>query len=63
MFLKLKFKQLFCNHTYKINRIIHGDEINKCGGNRYELRCIKCGKFKYTNNIKTYTWDNKVKHR
>ena len=44
---ELWIRPLFCKHDYYLVRCIYGDEAMQRNG-RYEYRCEKCGKFKYT---------------
>lgn len=47
MTIKEKFRQIFCNHKFRVMRHIYGDEINHLNGCRTVLKCCKCHKIKY----------------
>lgn len=41
-----------CRHSYEFQRKLYGDEINIHDGKRFEYKCSKCGKYKWTTKNK-----------
>lgn len=46
--IKDEFRMMFCSHDWYFKQELHGDIINLVGG-KYEWRCRKCNKAKFTN--------------
>jgi hypothetical protein len=44
------FKRLFCTHDWRFEQELSGDIRNLVGG-RYEWRCRKCNKAKFTDTL------------
>ena len=53
-----------CDHDYKFEYNIYGDDINKYGGYRSVFQCQKCGKYDYRKDLyqteKLYNTLNKL---
>lgn len=48
--IKDEFRRAFCSHDFEFKQELHGDIRNIVGG-RYEWRCKKCNKAKFTDTL------------